>query len=73
MAQAMLTLERNSKLLRKNSLGISELLTLFEYEETTSEIPLRPKGGDLFIFKSKKKDDWKADGHGYVYFNLVYS
>ena len=59
----MLSVENNKKLLKNDALGIQELLTLFEYEHTTPNVPFRPKGGDLFIFKSQKKDDWKADGH----------
>jgi len=61
----MLSVENNVKLLRKEALGVSELLTLFEYEQTISELPFRPHGGQLFIFRStdSKKMDWTADGH----------
>ena len=58
----MLSVENNKKILKNDALDIQELLTLFEYEHTTPNVPFRP-GGDLFIFKSQKKDDWKADGH----------
>ena len=76
----LLSVENNIKLLNKDALGISRLLTLFNYEETVSEIPFRPKGGDIFTFKNTagRKDDWKADGHtevgvdtGFHYFCLV--
>ena len=52
------------KLLTKDALGV-ELLTLFEYPDAISDIHFRPKGGEIFVFKSSssKKDNWKADGH----------
>ena len=55
---------RNVKLLTKDALGVAELLTLFEYPDAISEIPFRPEGGEMFVFKSAsgKKDEWKADG-----------
>ena len=61
----MLEVEINVKLLTKGALGVAELLALFKYPDAISEIPFRPKGGAIFVFKisSSKKDDWKADGH----------
>ena len=57
----ILSVDTNLKLLYKEA---SELLTLFNYEETVSEILLRQKVGDIFIFKSTagRKDEWKAGG-----------
>ena len=59
----MLSVENNVKLLNKDALGVSELLILFNYEKTVSEIPFRPKGGDIFMCNNTagRKDDWKAD------------
>ena len=48
----MLEVENNAKLLTKDSLGVAELLTLFEYQNAISEIPFRPKGGEIFVLKS---------------------
>ena len=61
----MLKVENNVKLLTKDALGETELLTLFEYPDAISEIPFRLKRGELFVFKSSssKKDGWKADGN----------
>ena len=71
----MLEVENNAKLLTKDSLGVAELLTLFEYPNAISEIPFRRKGGEIFVFKSSsgKKNDWKADGHTYVAIFSLYS
>ena len=44
----MLEVENNIKLLTKDALG-ADLLTLFEYPDAISEIPFRPKGGDIFV------------------------
>ena len=61
----MLEVENNAKLLTKDSLGVGELVTLFEYPNA---IPFQPKGGEIFVYKisSGKKIDWKEDGHMYV-------
>ena len=63
----MLSVEKNVNLITKDAVGVSELLTLFDYNETISEIPFRPKGGEIFIFKSftgkKIKAEWKANVH----------
>ena len=71
-AQAMLLLENNKKVILKGTIGISELLILFKCEHTTSEIPFRPRGGDLFVYENDQglQDDWKADGHGRVEIRL---
>ena len=61
----MLKVENNVKFLTRDALGEAELFTLFEYLDAISEIPLRLKGGEIFVFQSSssKKNDWKADGN----------
>ena len=52
--------------IRTTSLSLSQILSFFKIDNVTLEIPSRPSGGELFVFKQPdilKKDDWKADGH----------
>ena len=69
MAEAQLAglikVQNNKTLIRRDTLALPELFQLFKSEHTSSEIPFRPKGGDVIVFKNSdgKKDDWKADGH----------
>ena len=69
MAEAMLTYgpaEEYPNLIRKSPLSSVEILDFFKSKDTVSTIPFRPKGGQVFIYKtdvSNKRNDWKADGH----------
>ena len=65
MAQAALD-GNNGKYIRYYPLSTPEIQQLFNAESTVAEIPFRPSGGDLFIFRNDdvlKQNDWKADGH----------
>lgn len=65
MAQASLE-GTDGKYFRETPLNLPQILNFFKAINVTPEIPFRPTGGDLFVFKTTdllKKDDWKADGH----------
>ena len=66
MAEAMLH-SLDVSLRKETSLNAEEILNMLtEPSETVSNIPFRPKGGSLYIFKPEtplKRNDWKADGH----------
>ena len=65
MAQALVE-GTNGKYIRATSLNLSQILNFFRTDNVTTEIPFRPSGEELFVFKHPdilKKDDWKADGH----------
>ena len=48
-------------------LHINEIVTIIQDKEScvVSSIPLRPKGGEVYLFQGDHltKDDWKSDGH----------
>ena len=59
--------EKNA-FLRQSSLSAKEILESFEFDETVTDVPFRPKGGSLYIVKTTEKTmkDWKADGYSWT-------
>ena len=71
MAQRMLTFgltELKPVISNRHSvLQETEILELFNRQEgIVCDIPFKPKGGEVYLFKAKEtfhQNDWRADGH----------
>lgn len=50
------------KNINSNSLTAEELDTLFSSHMRVDRLD-KPKAGEVFLFHSDKKDDWRADGY----------
>ena len=50
------------------SLSVNQVLEILRTQEPVSELPFRPKGGEIICFKADgvKSQDWRSDGHRWI-------
>ena len=51
---------------RQEPLPVSDIDHLFLYHRQNKEVPFRPKGGEVYVYKPEDRlleKDWVADGH----------